>query len=242
MTMVDKLAGSKILAVGHSVVNGELTVVKDLAWGTHILAEGLTQSGGIAELIWKSTFKKINAKKKNAKSVLILGLGGGGIAKLVRKHWPKVKMVGVDIDPVIVNLGRKYMKLDKYGVEIVIADAFDFVGAKSKAPNYAKATLGRQRAKKQTKPTTTHQPQPTTYDLICVDMYVGDEYPKKFESQDFIEGVKKLVAADGVAIFNRLYYGEKRKEAVKFGNVLEKIFSKVEVVYPEANVMFLTKS
>lgn len=213
MDLTKILAGQKVLKEIESPVSGKLTVVKSITWGVHIMAGGLTQSGGIAELIWKSTLKKLLRKKKQVETVLILGLGGGGIAKLVRKNWPEVKITGVDIDPVIINLGKKYLNLDKYGVDVVITDAYKFLNSKSKSLS-------------------------SKYDIICIDTYVGDEYPKKFESENFIQLVKSFLAKDGYAVFNRLYYGEKRKDAVKFGNKLEKVFANVEVLYPEANVMF----
>ena len=49
--------------------------------GIYIQANGLTQSGGIVESIWKSTLRQIKAKDIN--SILILGLGGGTLAKLL---------------------------------------------------------------------------------------------------------------------------------------------------------------
>ena len=72
-----------------------------------------------------------------------------------------------------------------------------------------------------------------------MDTYVGDEFPRKFESEEFLKLVKKLLSQRGIVIFNRLYYGEKRKEAVKMLKKLEKVFPGVEAVYPEANVMFV---
>jgi spermidine synthase len=77
------------------------------------------------------------------------------------------------------------------------------------------------------------------YDLILVDMYIGDRYPEKFSQKDFLLLVKERLEKDGLAIFNRLYYGEKRKEAVRFGEILDDNFQRVERVYPEANLMFL---
>ena len=77
------------------------------------------------------------------------------------------------------------------------------------------------------------------YDLVLVDLYIGREFPKKFEKKEFLLSVKKLIREDGRVIFNRLYYGEKRSEAVRFGNKLHKVFKKVELFYPEANMMFL---
>ena len=145
---------------------------------------------------------------------MILGLGGGSIAGLIKKLWPQAKITGVDADPLIVELGKKYMDLSLLGVKIVIQDALDFL------TNHES-------------PTTNH------YNLICVDLYVGDKYPEKFESDRFLKLILRFITDNGVAIFNRLYYNEKRTQAMKFGEKLRKIFPKVQTVFPEANVMFV---
>jgi len=77
--------------------------------------------------------------------------------------------------------------------------------------------------------------------LICLDTYVEDQFPKKLESDSFLKNVKGLLAKEGILVVNRLYYGEKRKEADLFEKKLEGIFSEVERVYPEANVMFIVE-
>ncbi len=193
----------------RSKFNGEIKVIKSLGFGTYIQANGLTQSGGIVETIWRQTLKMLNAKKINAKSVLILGLGGGTVAKLIRKKWPEAKITGVDMDPIMVELGKKYLGLNETGVNIKIADA------------------------------STYHLKPRTCDLVIIDLYNGDKFPKKFESENYIQLVRSLLASSGVAIFNRLYYGEKRKEAVKFGEKLKKIFKNVDYFFPEANLMLI---
>jgi len=50
------------------------------------------------------------------------------------------------------------------------------------------------------------------------------------------------LVGDGVAVFNRLYYDQKRAEAVNFLSKLEKIFPRVTALYPEANVMYLCET
>src|SRR3990172_2235063 len=129
---LDFLAGIKVLEEVESPINGKLTVVRDLAWGTYIKGGGLTQSGGVAEKVWRSSLNKVKGEAHVVKECLILGLGGGGIAKIVRKNWPQTKIVGVDIDPIIVDLGKKYLGLDKLDVEIVIQDARDYITNNSK--------------------------------------------------------------------------------------------------------------
>ena len=211
---LDFLAGIKVLEEVESPINGKLTVVRDLAWGTYIKGGGLTQSGGVAEKVWRTSLNKVKGERQEVKECLILGLGGGGIAKIVRKNWPEAKIVGVDVDSIIVGLGKKYLGLDKLDVNIVIQDAFNFF-------------------------TEHRRPKTEHFDLICVDMYVGDRVPEKFETEDYIHLVGRLLAKDGVVVFNRLYYAEKRKEAEEFHRKLIHIFKKVRPVYPEANVMYV---
>jgi len=141
-------------------------------------------------------------------------LGAGGIVPLIKKRWPGAKITGVEIDSVMVELGRKYFDLSD--VEIEIEDAYKFVRR------------------------TTRNPQ--QYNLILIDTYLGDKYPKHLESKNYLHSVRSVLARRGIVVFNRLYYDDKRSQAMKFLKKLEKIFPKVEAVYPVANVMFICSS
>jgi len=208
------MIGTKILEEKKSKYNGTLRVTRTLGMGTYIQADGLTQSGGIVEIIWRQTLRQIKSKRQEIKNCLILGLGGGTVAKLIRKIYPDIKITGVDIDTIIVELGEKYLELDKKQVEIKIADAYDYISQISKS--------------------NLHY-----YDLVIIDLYNGDKYPEKFETENYIQLVRTVLSSNGMAVFNRLYYGDKRPETVKFGKRLEKIFSKVKWFYPEANLLFI---
>ena len=212
------LSGTRIMDQVVSPINGKITVERSLAFGTYIHVANLTQSGGIIYDIWKKPLKKVAGSKQQVARVLILGLGGGTVVKLIRKLWPEAKITGVDIDHIMVELGKKYLKLDEKEIEIVVGDAYEFVAKKLKNKKTEK------------------------YDLILVDLYVGDNFPEKFELQEFLASTRTILAEYGVVVFNRLYYGQKRTQAVKFGKTLEKIFKSVEVVYPEANIMFLCQN
>lgn len=203
--------GTKILEERKSKYNGNLRVVKTLGMGTYIQVGGITQSGGIVETIWRQTLRFLNRKSLIVNNCLILGLGGGTVAKLIRKKWPESKITGIEIDPVMAELGKKYLNLDGSEVDIKIVDAFQFVNNKSSITNH--------------------------YDLVIVDLYNGDKFPAEFETDYYIRLVGSVLASGGVAVFNRLYYGDKRPSAVKFGKLLEKNFKKVDWFYPEANVM-----
>lgn len=207
---------TKVLEKHDSPINDKVEVVRMLGFGTILRAGNLTQSGGIIYDVWKTTFKKAQAKKTEVQDALILGLGGGTLVKVIHKFWHEAKVTGVDIDPLMVEMGKKHLGLKVDEVDIVVEDATAF-------------------CKRQVK-------QKKRYDLICIDMYNGDVFPKEFEELEFMEMVKKLLALDGIAVFNRLYYGDKRKLSVKFSKKLSEVFSTNEAVYPEANVMFVCKA
>jgi len=199
------MIGTKILEETESKYNGHLKVLRTWGMGNYIQSNGLTQSGGIVETIWKSTLRQIPNSKFPILNCLILGLGGGTLAKLLRKKYPNAKITGVEIDPIMIELGKKYLSLDKYNIDIKIADASNY----SLIPN--------------------------RYSLVIVDMYSGDNFPKGFESENFLKKISKFP----LVIINRLYYGEKRPDTVRFGKKLEKYFKKVDWFYPEANLMFI---
>lgn len=199
--------GSVTLTSVDSPINGTLTVKWDAFAGYQILGGGLWQVGGPVEDIWRVVLRTINNEGFVPKNCLILGLGGGTIAKLVRKNWSDVIITGVDIDPVIVDLGKKYMNLNKLGVDIHISDAATFKSNQK-------------------------------YDLICVDMYVGDKFPEKFEQSGFLQSVRELLSKNGKVIFNRLYYGTKRKDADLFEKKLKTIYPIVKAHYPEVSALY----
>jgi spermidine synthase len=170
---------------------------------------GLWQVCGPVRTIWKYALDRV--KKEQVKKALILGLGGGSIARLIRENWKDAAIVGVDIDQTIVDLGKDYLGLSNLDVDIVIGDAYAF--------------LEKARAKQ--------------YDLICIDTYIGDSFPKQFESAPFLENVHRVLSPQGLAIFNRLYYAEKRKVADAFEKNLKKHFTNVQPLYPELSALFV---
>jgi spermidine synthase len=202
---------NKILDQVDSSLNGKIEVVKSLVFGTSISIGGLTQSGGIVYEIWNKTLKRIKKQKPNINKCLILGLGGGSVAKVIKKYWENINITGVEIDKNMIILGTKYLGLEDIKTEI--NDAYEFSLKESKSNN--------------------------RYDLVIVDLYIGDKFPDKFQNLELIKALKKIIRKEGLIIFNRLYYGEKRKEALNFAKKLESMFKKVEYYYPEANLMLI---
>ena len=63
------------------------------------------------------------------RTVLLLGLAGGTVARQLRCLVPEAAITGVDIDGAVVDLARRHMGLDELGIEVVIADADRFLTA-----------------------------------------------------------------------------------------------------------------
>ncbi|SRR5258708_3120831 len=207
MKIKNLLSGTRILEETSSKFNGDIQVVRDFTWGTYIHVNGVTQSGGILNKIWEEMLKKVLETKPHVHNCLILGLGGGSVARVVSRYWVGSSITGVDIDETMVKLGEKYLYLDKIDISIKIEDAAKFVeGNKNK------------------------------YDLILIDLYCGSKFPEKFESEKFMKSVKNLLASGGIAIFNRLYGADRRADSMKMGAKLEKVFWKVDYVFPQANL------
>jgi spermidine synthase len=69
---------------------------------------------------------------RRRRSVLLLGLGGGSAARLVRALAPESHIVGVEYDAEVVRVARRELDLDSIGIEIVTDDARAFLGRETR--------------------------------------------------------------------------------------------------------------
>ena len=195
----------------NSQYNGQIKVYKQFG-RVQMEAGGLLQSGGVLKNIWKKALKKsILSDHSPVKSlkVLILGLGAGTLAQLISKKWPQAKITGVEIDPQVIKIGQKYFDLNKINqLTIINQDAFKFI------------------EKTQLK-----------YDLIFVDLYQGDKFPGQAQTPDFFHQLKSSLLANGLVVFNHLFWGNHKKSAEKFIRQLEQVFSCVELKRSLCNLM-----
>jgi spermidine synthase len=78
--------------------------------------------------VWDALAAPILAlPEERRRSLLVLGLGGGSAARLARALAPGARIVGVEIDPRVVALGRSRLGLGGLGLEVVCADAERFL-------------------------------------------------------------------------------------------------------------------
>lgn len=107
------------------------------------------------------------------KHVLILGVAGGTIARLLLKKYPKLKITGVDNNSLVMSVASQHFRVDEIKMKIIIEDAFGYV----------------KRTRKK-------------FDLILVDIWDGFMFPFKVLSSEFVGDCKKILNENGQIYIN----------------------------------------
>lgn len=206
---------TKILHRSHSEVSGEI-IVKELLGQPTLSVQGIPQSGGIVKEIWEKGVKALPRLPK-APNVLVLGLGGGSVVHLLKKKWPKARVIGVELDPQIAIIGRTYFGLDQIpGLTIITADAFKAIESQE------------------------YKIDKVNYDLIIVDLYLGRNLPKFVEEEKFITRLKKMLDPKGVLVFNYLLDQKGKKNVLHFEEQLKRLFPKIKTLQTASNELIFT--
>lgn len=156
-----------------------------LSKGKYVMnSEDANYSFGSLYNIFQNTFKDIKLETLNISNCLVLGLGGGSVIQLLKeKYRLNIPITAVEIDPVVIQLGYKYFEFAKYkDVTVVNDDAYSFV---------RKNTL--------------------EYDLIIIDLYINDEVPSVFHTNEFVFALHNISHNNTVILFNKML-GTKTKE------------------------------
>jgi hypothetical protein len=202
------LFGPKILEEVDSKFSGKIRVIS--GFGYKYIATGiLTQSGGLVRDVWEPVIKTLNSQFSTLNSCLILGLAGGTIASMVAKSWHGIKITGVEIDPVMIRLGKKYLDLDKIpNLKIIVADAQQYV-----------------------------LDLDLRLDLILVDMYIGDQLPAFIYSPKFLKRLRLL--SPHVIFNHLFYDDHKRQKAGELVEKLKQIFPSVTLMRKLTNLLII---
>ncbi len=106
-------------------------------------------------------------------NALLLGLGAGTLAHLLSRRFPEIPIVGVDNDPELLAFARAHFNLDLPNLEVVIADAFDYVARCERR-----------------------------YDYVAVDLFVGSAFERRILSRRFLRRLQSIASAEGEIAFN----------------------------------------
>lgn len=130
------------------------------------------------------TFRMLDLHRLELRKVLLLGLGLGSIPVMLERTFQlHCRYTAVEVDEAVLYLASKYVLPNlQSNITLVEADAFAFV---------------RQCRE--------------TFDLICMDIFLDDTIPPKFERSSFLENLQALLAENGVLLYNRLAATRKDK-------------------------------
>ncbi|MDX2002793.1 MAG: fused MFS/spermidine synthase [Chitinophagales bacterium] len=163
---------------------------------------------------FKEAFSKLKPKKRGIHDVLILGYGIGSIPAILHKrHQMHCDYVGVELDPAVISIAKEYgYKPPKSHIHLFCVDAMDYVRA----------------AKDQ-------------FDLICVDLFVDETVPAQFDTEEFVEHLRRLMAPKGLILFNRLYANTNQRIATDgyFQFVFQKEFPEAYPIDTNGNLVLV---
>ena len=128
--------------------------------------------------VWDALAVPVCALEIEAPRILMLGLGGGSAARLLRAAAPDARIVGVELSADVVEAARAGMDLDALEVEVHVADAKEFLD------------------------------RPGTYDLIVEDCFMGYEggltKPPWFLEAG-VDAIRARLARGGVAVCDTIH-------------------------------------
>lgn len=159
--------------------------------------------------------KKLDLKPRDVSKVLLLGLGLGSIPIILDKIKPgEWEITAVEIDDEICDLANiyGYPKILS-DIQTITTDAAIFMDVTAE-----------------------------TYDLICVDLFIGDKTPQKFQTQKFLTKLKNHLEPDGLVVYNTLAYTKSDHELSKefYQNIFLPVFEKSVSIKAHRNNMLIS--
>jgi spermidine synthase len=110
----------------------------------------------------------------SSKRVLFIGLGGGSAPKRVWRDFPKLRIDVAELDPVVVDVARRYFALPQSPrLHVTVADGRQFLDG--------------------------HEQR---YDVIGIDAFFSDSIPFHLTTREFLELAQRRLAPGGVIVTN----------------------------------------
>jgi spermidine synthase len=153
--------------------NQRLLITDDGLGAQSVLREGQQWSGSYYDLLTAApAFRPDSSRTSN---VLILGLGAGTLTHQLRNiYGPSMDITGVEIDPAIIEAGRKYFNLESSGAHIVNDEA--------------RSWLTR---------------QDRMWNVIVIDVFNRQlSVPAEFTTKEFFQNLSERLTPDGVVAMN----------------------------------------
>lgn len=130
--------------------------------------------------------------------VAIIGLAGGTIAHQFTQVYGPVPIDGAEIDPAIVNVGRKYFGMNEPNLNVYEEDGRTFL----ETTNYK-------------------------YDVVAIDAFQQPYIPFQLTTREFFQIVRSHMLPDGVLALNTAHTTTDYRLVQAFVNTLSQVFPSV---------------
>jgi spermidine synthase len=204
------LQSPKVIYETESKFNGNIKVV-EFSGVRRLVVDNITQSVSYKapythKLYWGKLAHLLKESFTSLNQVLILGVGGGTLIHLIHEDFPNVSTTSVDIDQTMVDIANNYFDLATVpNNRIIVDDAMRLVIE----PH-------------------SFDIQEYQFDVVIVDIYVGEKYPDLGKSGNFIGNIKNLVNPGGMIIFNRIYREHHQEDVNIFIDYVSEFFTDVK--------------
>jgi spermidine synthase len=201
-----------------SFFNKDIRVI-EINGKKRLLVNGILQTGPYDDHVFKQAFTFFGIRKLPVLSkVLVLGLGGGGVVRLLSTWFPHAHFLCVDIDTSMITIAKEQFGLKNIkNVTYITSDAKEFVTRKKDKKN--------------------------SFDLVIVDLYIGDTVAKFVSHTRFLSAVAKLVSRDGRVLINYQGAPVYDTEIHKILTILTGLFNRAEykIIYRNAAIFAVSK-
>lgn len=130
----------------------------------------------------------------------IIGLAGGTIAHQFTQVYGPVPIDGVEIDPAIVDVGRKYFNMNEPNLHVYIQDGRTFID-------------------------TTH----AQYDLVAIDAFQQPYIPFQLTTREFFTAIRSHLSSTGTVAINTGHTAHDFRLVQAFVNTMSQVFPSVYV-------------
>lgn len=193
--LLTPLPNTRVVFVGdspyHHLVVRERARLRELVFNIAIQSRMQIDDPYGPGLFYTDSIHLTRLLRPETKRVLILGVGGGTIAKQFTHFYPDVVVDAVDVDPLVIDVAKRYFAVEPGPrLRLHVADGRTF--------------LKRSRER---------------WDLVIIDAYstnrYGDTIPPHLVTREFFAEIAERLTPNGVLHFHCAFHGSKLMPALE---------------------------
>jgi spermidine synthase len=163
----------------------------------------------VYDMIWD--YYPVPPLLNNSQEVLFIGLAAGTAARQYHHFFPNIKMDGVELDPAIIEVGKKYFALGQIpNLRPILKDGRVYLATTKKK-----------------------------YDTILIDAYKQPYIPFHLTTQEFFKEVKNHLNHRGIVAINVGSTKWDTDVLLMIQNTMKSVFKQVYVVEAEHSLNYL---